>query len=356
MLSMMFKAGLDATAVERGAAMAASKAGAAFSSMGKEISNRLAGTFTVAALMDRVVSFGQSIIEAADNVGDLSDNLELSVEEVQKLGIAAQLAGTRFGRIERVLRTIQALRDQALAGDEKAQKTFSTLGVNPAGKSPLEIIREMLAASDKVKGASGLVADTFKANLTTVKNVMEKLDNIGPVDIFTQDQIDKIGQAKDSFEELARVLKVVFAPGLIFVLDSLSNAILGLKGTIEGLYKVGGLMISGGAGDSKGILDKLKVSAANFFTSGLAGTIAPASMSMVPKAESRDTSKDKPPIPTMDAPKAAPMPLALQSDALSRIGLFVGGRGDASNQLVTIGNYQLSELRAIRAELQHGNR
>ena len=55
------------------------------------------------------------------------------------------------------------------------------------------------------------------------------------------------------------------------------------------------------------------------------------------------------------APPAA-IPLALQSDALSRIGLFVGGRGDMGSQLVTIGNYQLSTLRAIHAELQHANR
>lgn len=59
---------------------------------------------------------------------------------------------------------------------------------------------------------------------------------------------------------------------------------------------------------------------------------------------------------SLQSPQTPPLSLALQSDALSRIGLFVGGRTSVADQMVSIGNYQLSELRAIRQSIQEANR
>ena len=126
-LTQSIKVDGDTTSFNRQIAKTAEYTQKAFKAVGKELGDRIGSALTVSALIDRVLDFSRSIIEAADNVGDLSDSLELSVEEVQKLGVAAQLAGTKFSRVERVMRTIQALRDQALAGDEKAKKTFETL-------------------------------------------------------------------------------------------------------------------------------------------------------------------------------------------------------------------------------------
>ena len=75
---------------------------------------------------------------------------------------------------------------------------------------------------------------------------------------------------------------------------------------------------------------------------------------MKPSETERQPSATAP--PSLPPIQASPLALAAQSDALGRIGLFVGGRANVGEQMVTIGNYQLTELRRMRFILEEANR
>ena len=54
-------------------------------------------------------------------------------------------------------------------------------------------------------------------------------------------------------------------------------------------------------------------------------------------------------------PTYAPADMAAKGGALNRIGLFVGGAPNIGDRLVTIGGFQLTQLRLIRGELEKMN-
>ena len=333
----MFKAGLDATGVERGAAQAAEKAKKAFSSMSSEVSGRIAGMFTASRIIDGVTNFAKAIISTADDIGDMADNLNLSTDEVQKLEIAAGRAGFKFTKMVSAVQAVQQKITEAQTGDEKAKGIFSRLGIDPSKGSALDVMRS--AVNEAAKGGDKLAAaqDIFGKKLTGVVNSVKQLEALGPIKIFEEKDLEKLGQSVDKLREASNEVKATAAPLLTTIIDGLTSV---LK---TGPSAIGKSVLSGGlfSGDLAG---KLGQQYADF----LKNPNDMSSPSLFPQKGGKDS--------TTSVAKAAAIPLAFQSDALSRIGLFVGGRGDSGNQLVTIGNYQLSELRAIRAELQHQNR
>ena len=113
MLSMLFKVGADATGAERAMAAAAKKGEAAFQSMGKEINGRLSGMFTAGAILDGAKAFMHMMRDTADEIQDLSEQLELSTDDVQRLQVAADKAGVKFGVMASAMRTVEDLRTAA---------------------------------------------------------------------------------------------------------------------------------------------------------------------------------------------------------------------------------------------------
>lgn len=336
MLSMLFKVGADATGAERAMAAAAKKGEAAFKSMGKEITGRLAGMFTAKYILDTLVNWTRQTTDWADNLGDAAENLGISVEELQRFEAAAQLAGARVGKMKSALEAVAALQAQAEGGDTRAQGIFSTLGINPSGKNPLELMQAIVTASSRGAREMAAAGDIFGRKMKSVANTMEKMGETAAMKVATQDTIDRIGQAVDQMNAGLRSLMVDSANIIVSVLRAIGAIAEGYGKSIAAI-KEGGfksyLEEIAGLGWMKRSYDAYQ---------RMANTPLPG------------TSKASPP-PTPALPIPA-TPLALQSDALSRIGLFVGGRGDMGSQLVTIGNYQLSELRAIRANMEHANR
>jgi hypothetical protein len=336
MLSMLFKIGADATGVERAAAAAAGKAGKAFSSMGKEITGRLAGMFAAGAVLDRITGFTQAVIDNADALDEMSDLMGMSIEDIQRLQTAANLAGVPFKKLKGVLDGINASKEQAITGDAKKQQLFAALGVDPASASALQIL-EAAAGAKKGTPAAAAAADILGKKMGDILAVMRALKGLGPVDLITSEQAKRIAQAKDDLEEAGRRLKVSATPAVTAGLSALGNVFDALN-----------IMVR----------EKVPLPVAMFREITRRSTEGGVDLSALPLPPGKSKPTQKTGVESTAAAVASipPAPLALQSDALARIGLFVGGRGDAGNQLVTIGNYQLSELRAIRAELQHANR
>lgn len=340
MLSLLFKVGADATGAERAMAAAAKKGEAAFKSMGKEISGRLAGFFTAGYILDAITGWVQRTADWADNLGDVADNLGISVEEVQRFEAAAQLGGARVTKMRSALEAVAALQAQALGGDTRAQGLFGILGIDPGGMNPLQLMQAIVDASAKGAREMAAAGDIFGRKMKGVLNTMERMKEVANMDVASQEQVDRIGQAMDQMQAGLRSLMVDSAGIIVSVLRSIGAYAEGIGQSIKAVKE-------GGIGSFFDEFTALKGNAPGWL---MRSWDAYERMGRAPLPE---TMKNNPP-PQIGAPPT--VALGMQSDALSRIGLFVGGRGDVGNQLVSIGNYQLSELRAIRANIEHANR
>lgn len=335
MLSMLFKVGADATAAERAMAAAAKKGEAAFKSMGSEITGRLAGMFTAGAIIDRITGFTSAVIDNADALDEMSDIMNMSIEDIQRLQTAANLAGVPFKKLKGILDGIAAAQAQALSGDEKKAKLFADLGLDPSTATALDI---MVKAAGSAKGTkeAAAAADLLGKRFNDVAATVRALKGLGPVELITSEQAKRIAQAKDDMEEAARRLKVSATPAVTAGLSALGNVFDALN-----------IMVR----------EKVPLPVAMLKETMRRSTEGGVDLSPLPlPGDKRKTASAMASASAAAVAAPAAIPLALQSDALSRIGLFVGGRGDMGSQLVTIGNYQLSELRAIRATMEHTNR
>lgn len=329
MLSQVIKLTADATAFQRGVAAAAKQTDKAFKAVTSELTGRLAGAFAVGAIIDRITGFTSAVIENADALDEMSDLLNMSIEDIQRLQTAANLAGVPFKKLKGILDGIAAAKEQALTGDVKKQQLFSALGVNPASASALQIL-EAAANAKKGTPAAAAAADILGKRMNDVLGVMRALRGLGPVELITSEQAKRIAQAKDDLEEAYRRLKVAATPAV-------SAGIGGLTKVFE-------------TKTPSNLFVQLFKDVAS--KAGFSGSEGGVNLSPLPLPE----GKGRTPPPTTTLPTATAIPLTTQGDALSRIGLFVGGAGmTGTEQLVTIGNYQLSELRRIRATLEHAN-
>ena len=322
MLSQIVKIGADATGFQRAVAGVANVTNKAFASVGKEITNRFLGAFAAGAVIDRITGFVKDTVDYADNLGDLAENLGITVEEVQRLQVASSLAGVKFGKLQVILEKIIALQADAVQGDKKAVGIFAALGLDPNKASALQVMEAAI-------GNQAVAADLFGKRINNVANTVEKLRTLGPIQLITTEQTDAIGKANDQLDEAMRKLKTTATPGITAGLNSLSFL-------IESKMKEVGLMAK------------------------VPGTIPWFAKTMQSMFGSNPETKPAKPgmagPSSFQSPQTPPLSLALQSDALSRIGLFVGGRTSVADQMVSIGNYQLSELRAIRQSIQEANR
>jgi len=318
LLSQIVKVGADATGFNRAVAGVANATNKAFSSVGKEITNRFLGAFAASAIIDRITGFVTETVNYADDIGDLAENLGISVEEVQRLQVASELAGVKFSKLLPILQKIIALQNDAIQGDKKALGIFAALGLDPQNVNALQIMEAAIANN-------AVATELFDRKINNVFNAMQKLRTLGPIQLITTEQSEALGKANDQLAEAWRTLKVVSVP-------SIAGGLRFFAGLIKAYS------------DPIGNFQKMREIAAG-------GTEGGVDLSALPIDPNRKGKKQQ-----NQPPATTPLSLSIQSDALSRIGLFVGGRTSVADQMVTIGNYQLSELRAIRQSIQEANR
>lgn len=119
---ILARLGLNSTGFHSGMKRAES-AGVAFSNT---LKSRLAGAFSIAA----VGAFTKSIINAADRLGDLSDQSQLTTDSIQEL---QAIAGKRGLEVETLIQFIEKLKEarrEALAGKKDIEGVFSQVGID----------------------------------------------------------------------------------------------------------------------------------------------------------------------------------------------------------------------------------
>ena len=131
-MNLFARLGLDGSGFIRGLASAKSAAGKFSGDLvggwSKDIGGKLQGAFGFAAVVGTIGELGRRTIAYGDNVGDLSDQLGIATEDVQRLTIAGGRNGIEFETIAKALSHIGQARQKALGGDNKEQQLFARYG------------------------------------------------------------------------------------------------------------------------------------------------------------------------------------------------------------------------------------
>lgn len=233
--SLIAKLGLDGSGFETGIKKASSLTDKFRSSVGAQ----LGAALSVAA----VGAFAAKVIETADAIGDLSEQLNISTDDVQRLQILATQTGVSFETMAKAITRVGQERLKAVEEGGKAREYFKALGftvaeLNDSSLSNIDIITRMgkanLEAGRSAQTESALIEilgeKAFKA-----AGAISKLKDLGPVNLISPEQIQALGQLADRLDEIQRQIVVSAAPELNFFADALERAIKDEKAVADGM-------------------------------------------------------------------------------------------------------------------------
>lgn len=233
--SLIAKLGLDGSGFETGIKKASSLTDKFRSSVGSQ----LGAALSVAA----VGAFAAKVIETADAIGDLSEQLNISTDDVQRLQILASQTGVSFETMAKSITKVGQERLKAVEEGGKAREYFKALGftvaeLNDSSLSNIDIITRMgkanLDAGRSAQTEAALIEilgeKAFKA-----AGAISKLKDLGPVNLISPEQIQALGQLADRLDEIQRQIVVSAAPELNFFADALERAIKDEKAVADGM-------------------------------------------------------------------------------------------------------------------------
>jgi hypothetical protein len=310
----------DASGVQRAVAGMAKNTERQFAGIGNELTKRIAGAFAAGAVVSAVGNFIGSVRQSVDEIKDLSDQLEISTDDVQRLQKAANDTGVKFGVITTALQKIEAKKAEALSGDSKAAGLFAALGANP-GDSALSILQRATEESSKSTEKNAAAFELLGKKAVVLKNVVNELKNQGPIKLIDDDQIKQIDQVQAQLEEVQRLAKASAA-------GPLTTFFRGAAGMLTFLNPSAMKGIAERVGQNKDLSFAGKISAMAGELIGIKDTEG----EKTEPADLQEALRKRRGVTTAPAAAAATVPatsaisLGTQGDALSRIGLFVGGR------------------------------
>jgi len=355
---MFARLGLDGSGFVRGLASAKSAAGK-FSgdlvgSWSKDIGSKLKSSFGFAAIVGSIGELGRRTIDYADNVGDLSDQLDIATDDVQRLMIAGSRNGIEFETIAKAITHIGDARQKALGGDNKAQQLFARYGVSlkqlaDGSMSNVDLLKTLYdtasAAGIGVQEQADLFDLAGKKGARLVAT-FQALKNLGPVKLLDEQNIKDLSAAKDAFGDLGRQLMTTAAPVAGFWARVLGRANgQGNIGT-ENIPMLGGLISAGRATQNfpKWIFDELLSGSQN---PGPTAALTPEEIATRRKQLGGKV------LPATSGKLANGGNQIDTGDSYSKIGLFVGGAGnpmvDISRRHLSVAEHTLAEIRLLRA-------
>lgn len=291
----------DATAVERGLAGVANMGAKAGQAIGAEISKRIGAAFSAAALIGGISSFARTIGRTVDEVKDLSDALDLSIEDTQRLQVAADRAGVKFGNVQTALQKIEALRAQAADGDKNALGIFGALGVDPSQGTSLDLLQRSVEAVSNGMAKPAALFDLVGKKANALRNVVFELHQLGPINIFDEEAVRAVDEVNNVIKDIKRNIIASAAPELGFWGRALK------RGTEIDQKSPGAFNFA----MTRGILAEI-----------MGGTEGGVDLSALPLPIRDKGSAGN--VITPVSPMSSPA-IGRSGDALSRIGLFVGG-------------------------------
>ena len=239
--SLIAKLGLDGSSFEGGLKRATSMTDKFRSSVGAQ----LGGALSVAA----IGAFASKVIETADAIGDLSEQLNISTDDVQRLQVLAGQTGVSFEAMAKSITAVSQERLKAIEEGGKAREYFQALGLsvaelNDKSLSNIELIERMGQAHQE----SGKSAQTQAAMIAILgekafkaAGAISKIKELGPINLITKEQIDAVGKMADRIDEMKRQLLVSAIPTVGFWADATERAAKDtedLKDGMAGIFQI----------------------------------------------------------------------------------------------------------------------
>jgi hypothetical protein len=215
--SLIAKLGLDGSAYESGLKRASSVTDKFRSSVGAQLGSAL----SVAA----IGAFASKVIETADAIGDLSEQLNISTDDVQRLQVLASQTGVSFESMAKSITAVSQERLKAVEEGGKSRAYFKLLGINVADLNKNSISNiEIITRMSEAHKAAGSSAQTQAAMIAILgekafkaAGAIAKIREQGEIRLINQSEIDSIGRLSDSLDELKRQSIVAAAPEVSYL-------------------------------------------------------------------------------------------------------------------------------------------
>jgi hypothetical protein len=150
------------------------------------------GALVAGNLLSRIAGHMREIIDLADDIGKSSKRIGITVQEMQKLSHAAQLAGADMGSVEKAMRRMQATVFDAANGLSEANRALGALGLSVdelKGKTPheqFELIAEALNEVENASDKAAIAQDVFGRAGTALIPMLDNYKAIG-------DELERVG-------------------------------------------------------------------------------------------------------------------------------------------------------------------
>lgn len=204
--------------------------------------NKVLGAIGVGYLsmegVERAIDSFRKLIDLADSVGDLSEALNISTQEINRLRIAAQAAGVDFGAFESMFFKFATRVAEARKGDGNAVALMTALGVSAAelNKAPFEAITQkalrMIATwegGDKKMavlregfGKGGLAMADFASKYAQFGDVADKVGNV--INPKLTEQADRFKDSMAKLSAASEGAKLALLEGFLPAINRVTEA------------------------------------------------------------------------------------------------------------------------------------
>lgn len=188
--------------------------GSRMSTAMREFSGILAGGMALAGL--------KSLMDGFDKVSKTATRFGASAEEVQRVGVAAELAGTSIDTVARVLTKLSVAASDATNGNAAMAKSFETAGINAEKFKNSGFDQQLIQLSEAFNRARGNADATNelieRMGTRSASQMIPLIDNTAQlrqemegVSVASDDVVRKIEAANDRLTRLGNDGKVAFA-------------------------------------------------------------------------------------------------------------------------------------------------
>ncbi len=241
--------GWDNSMLQAGAAKAqgilAGFATKARSTLGKAMSADVVGGFGQLTAAVGSVAGLRELLNSFDRFDDLSIQLNMSVESLQRLGLAAKLSGSD---VETLAKGVSKL-TRSLAEAESSEKTSEALrelGISASQLRRLSVEEQIVALSDafitaRARGEGfAEVFDLMGRNgaelIPLLMQGREQLEALADAPVLSKDQVQRLSDFNDKLDEGLAKMKAWTAGSLLEISDLAAVAGLTLFGDLDGSF------------------------------------------------------------------------------------------------------------------------
>ena len=318
-LSMLVKLGVDATKFETDLKRVQGLGEKFGTSFKNAISNKLGQAFAASS----VVAFTKHLMNSADEITDLAQQLNITTDEVQRLQILSSETGVSFERLTYVLTKFEDARLKATSGDKDAIKTLEDLGltIDQLNNAQLSNIQLAVKSSENHK-LSGQSAKTSSAMIELYGTKWkiagaalaeyQSTENRG---VISKETLDVISKGNNLFDEQIRQLKALASKPLADGITAVGDAIKYLNDQNTGLAKTF---------NAKATSAQI---GATYFGANPMTAAGFAAASLNPESPKTPAAAVNPPAigtPQFERVRGDKISLAGSQDSLTRIGGFTG--------------------------------